>query len=332
MEVFFLARGLLTNTAKYPALGLNMFTDDELFEVHLATLDVLWNVGVKVESKEAREIFAGIGCTVDEASHIVKIPAWLVEDAINTVPPNYRAYARDPKNDWYCEAGRTGFVNFGEAVNVIDPYTRERRNPNMDDLWNSVTMIDNLDSIVLFERNIVPKEVNPHVGQLYVLEAFLNNSTKPAYIGMHDPQNVKYAIKMGGIVAGSEEKFRERPWFGTSTDPISPLVQSQGATEALILATKTGIPVKINPMGLAGGTTCVHLAGTMVTHNAEVLSMFVLGQALKRGVPMVYGSSTAMMDLRTTVSCVGSPELALISAFVAKIAQFYKVPSWVAGG
>ena len=48
MEVFFLARGLLTNTAKYPALGLNMFTDDELFEVHLATLDVLWNVGVKV--------------------------------------------------------------------------------------------------------------------------------------------------------------------------------------------------------------------------------------------------------------------------------------------
>ena len=202
----------------------------------------------------------------------------------------------------------------------------------MDDLWNSVTMIDNLDSIVLFERNIVPKEVNPHVGQLYVLEAFLNNSTKPAYIGMHDPQNVKYAIKMGGIVAGSEEKFRERPWFGTSTDPISPLVQSAGATDALILATKTGIPVKINPMGLAGGTTCVHLAGTMVTHNAEVLSMFVLGQALKRGVPMVYGSSTAMMDPRTTVSCVGSPELALISAFVAKLAQFYKVPSWVAGG
>ena len=327
-----MARGLRANANVMTSLGLNMFTDDELWEVHLATLDVLWNVGVKVESKEAREIFAGIGCTVDEDSHIVKIPAFLVEDAINSTLPNYRAYARDPKNDWYCESGRTGFVNFGEAVNVIDPYTRERRAPNMDDLWNSVTMIDNLDSIILFERNIVPAEVNPHVGQLYVLEAFLNNSTKPAYIGMHDPQNVKYAIKMGGLVAGGEDKFRERPWFGTSTDPISPLVQSAGATDSLILAIKQGLPVKINPMGLAGGTTCVHLAATMVTHNAEVLSMFVLGQALQKGVPMVYGSSTAMMDLRTTVSCVGSPELALISAFVAKLAQFYKVPSWVAGG
>ena len=116
-----MARGLRANANVMTSLGLNMFTDDELWEVHLATLDVLWNVGVKVESKEAREIFAGIGCTVDEDSHIVKIPAFLVEDAINSTPPNYRAYARDPKNDWYCESGRTGFVNFGEAVNVIDP-------------------------------------------------------------------------------------------------------------------------------------------------------------------------------------------------------------------
>ena len=149
---------------------------------------------------------------------------------------------------------------------------------------------------------------------------------------MHDPNNIKVAFKMGSVVAGSEEKFKERPFFGTSTDPISPLVQAQGATDALIYATRLGIPVKINPLGMAGGTTCVHLAGTMVTHNAEVVSMFVLGQLIKRGVPMVYGSSTAMMDLSTTVSCVGSPELALFSAFVAKMAQFYKVPSWVAGG
>ena len=77
-----MARGLRANANVMTSLGLNMFTDDELWEVHLATLDVLWNVGVKVESKEAREIFAGIGCTVDEDSHIVKIPAFLVEDAI----------------------------------------------------------------------------------------------------------------------------------------------------------------------------------------------------------------------------------------------------------
>lgn len=327
-----MARGLLVNTKRTSALGLNMFTEDELWEVHLATLDVMKNVGLKVESTEAREIYDGLGCEVNEETHIVKFPAWVVEDAMRVAPPNYRATGRDPEKDWYCEAGRTGFVNFGEALNVIDPYTRERRDPTMDDLWNSVRIIDQLENIVVFERNIVPKDVDPFVGQLYVLEAFLNNTTKPGYIGMHDPENIKAAYKMGCMVAGSEEAFKERPFFGTSTDPISPLVAPEGATDALILATKLGIPVKINPLGMAGGTTCAHLAGTMVTHNAEVLAMFVLGQAIKRGVPMVYGSSTAMMDLRTTCSAMGSPEAALFSAFVAKMAQFYKVPSWVSGG
>jgi trimethylamine--corrinoid protein Co-methyltransferase len=53
---------------------------------------------------------------------------------------------------------------------------------------------------------------------------------------------------------------------------------------------------------------------------------------VKKGHPMVYGTSTTMMDLRTTVACVGTPELALFSAAVAKLAQFYNLPSWVAGG
>ena len=60
--------------------------------------------------------------------------------------------------------------------------------------------------------------------------------------------------------------------------------------------------------------------------------MFVLGQAVKKGVPLIYGTSTAMMDLRSTLSAVGTPELALFSAAVANVAQFYKVPSFVAGG
>jgi trimethylamine--corrinoid protein Co-methyltransferase len=38
------------------------------------------------------------------------------------------------------------------------------------------------------------------------------------------------------------------------------------------------------------------------------------------------------MDLKTTLASVGTPELALFSAAVAKMAQFYKIPSWVAGG
>ena len=94
-----MARGLLVNTKRTSALGLNMFTEEELWEVHLATLDVMKNVGLKVESKEAREIYDGLGCDVNEETHIVKFPAWVVEDAMRVAPPNYRATGRDPEKD-----------------------------------------------------------------------------------------------------------------------------------------------------------------------------------------------------------------------------------------
>jgi trimethylamine--corrinoid protein Co-methyltransferase len=137
---------------------------------------------------------------------------------------------------------------------------------------------------------------------------------------------------MGVLVAGSEEKFRERPNFSTTSDPISPLLHSQEACDVLIESCRLGIPIKINPLGLAGGTTCINLAGTIVTHNAENLSMIVLGQLVSKGHPMVYGTSTGLMDLKTGLASVGCPELGLFSAAFAKLAQFYQMPTWTAGG
>lgn len=325
-------RGIHAGSARLEGIGLNMFTYDELYDIHLATLDVLWNIGVKVESEQAREIFYSHGCTVNPETHIVKIPAHLVEDAIRSIPKTFRACGRNPENDWLNESNRTGFVNFGEAVQMIDPYTRKIRKPSKKDVDDVTRFCEAMDQIVIYERALGPHEVDPDVAQVHIAESFYNYSTKHAYIGMNRPENMRAAAKMGYVVAGGEDKFRERPLFSQSTDPVSPLVHSKGATDTLLEAIKMGVPAKINSMGLAGGTTCVNLAATLVTHNAEILSMFVLGQLVKRGYPMVYGTSTTMMDLRTTVACVGTPELALFSAAVAKLAQFYMIPSWVAGG
>lgn len=325
-------RGFHSGSSRLEGIGLKMFTDDELFDIHCATLDLLWHVGVKVESEQARQIYGDNGCIVDEETHIVKIPPHLVEDALTSIPKTFRACGRDPKNDWICEGNRPGFVNFGEAVQMIDPHTRQIRKATHKDVDDVARICDALDQIVIFERAIAPSEVDPDVAQVHIAESFYRNCTKHAYIGMNRPENMRAAAKMGYVVAGGEDKFRARPLFSQSTDPVSPLVHSKGATDTLIEAIHCGVPAKINSMGLAGGTTCVNLAGTLVTENAEKLSMFVLSQLVKKGHPMVYGTSTTMMDLRTTIAAVGTPELALFSAAVAKLAQFYQIPSWVAGG
>jgi trimethylamine--corrinoid protein Co-methyltransferase len=82
---------------------------------------------------------------------------------------------------------------------------------------------------------------------------------------------------------------------------------------------------------MAGGSSPAQLAGTLVTHNAEVLAGITLSQLTVRGAPVIYASSTTAMDLRLAAASVGSPECALISAGVAQLARRYMLPSWVAG-
>ena len=57
----------------------------------------------------------------------------------------------------------------------------------------------------------------------------------------------------------------------------------------------------------------------------------MLSQLANPGAKVLYGSSTTTFDLRNGTAPVGSPELALISAAVPKLGQYYGLPVFVAG-
>ena len=64
----------IANLLSAGSFGLNVFSQNDLEQIHRATLDVLWNVGIQVKSPKAREIFGDHGCVVDEKTDVVKIP------------------------------------------------------------------------------------------------------------------------------------------------------------------------------------------------------------------------------------------------------------------
>lgn len=327
-----MGRNLQAGINQISGIGLNVFSDDELFAIHCATLEVLQYTGVKVESKEAQDIFDGGGAYVDRKTKMVKIPPYLVEEAIRSAPSTILLAGRNPQNDYIVEGKRTGFLNFGEGIRIIDPYTREYRPTTKQDVANTALVCDAMDQIVVHNRAVGADEKPGPVQSLHNAEAIFPNISKHCFIGAGNAKNFRKIVEMAAAIVGGKDKLRERPIYSTIVCPTSPLQLTPDCTEILIEAARAGVAVNVLSMAMAGGTSPVTLGGTLVTHNAEVLSGIVLHQLAAKGAPVIYGSSTTIMDLKYTTAPVGAPELGMINAGVAKMAQYYLLPSFVAGG
>ncbi len=312
-------------------LSLNVFTPDEIDDIHLATLEVLERTGVFVEDDEPLDIFADGGCRVDRETRIVRIPPHVVAESLAACPQSLLYCGRTPDRDIILEAGRVTFTNFDEGIKYIDPYTGEYRDPTIADVADIARLVDAMSEIDGYESAVGASDVPPETYALHGLETALQNTTKPVGCEAIDKWEARKCIELAAIVAGGEDKLRERPFLGLGVCPVSPLKLPRDATEVIIECSRAGLPDTILSMAMSGGSAPVTLAGTLVQHNAEVLSGIVLAQLTERGSPVIYGSSTTAMDLRFASASVGSPELALIGAAVAQLAKQYRLPSYIAG-
>jgi len=312
--------------------GLNLMTDDELNEIHLATLEILQNTGVFVENEGALEVYHGAGCKVDAKNKVVKIPHYIVEDAIRTAPSTFMAYGRIPESDVALEDNRVTFTNYGEGIVFVDPETGEHRDTTKADIEKASRLIDYLDNVETYERCMCSHDKAPEVQALHNAEASLTNTTKHHWLGPVNGFQLEKIVDICVAIAGSKEKLRERPFLSFTTCPISPLKLTDHHCEILMGSAKHGMGSLVIGMAMSGGSGPIHLAGTLVVQNCEVLASLVLTQLCAKGTPFMYGSSTCPLDLRRATATVGSPETGMISAAVARLARYYSLPCFVAGG
>jgi len=327
-----LRRNLHAGNKQSGGLSLNIFTREELDEIHFATLEVLEHTGLLMDNDEALEMFHGAGAKVDKQKRIVKMPPYLVEDAIRSAPSKLFLAGRNPENDFIMEGNRVGFTNFGEGVFIIDPYTGEHRETTKQDVADSAKICDYLSDIDVYERAVGASDVPMETVQLHNAEAWLPNTSKHGFMGPGNAYLMQKITQMAAAITGGMDKLKERPIISFITCPVSPLQLVPETCEIIMEGARSGMAVNILSMAMAGGSSPVTLAGTLVDHNAEVLGGIVLSQLTSKGARVIYGSSTTAMDLRLAAATVGSPECAVINAAVAQMATYYLLPSWVAGG
>jgi len=108
---------------------------------------------------------------------------------------------------------------------------------------------------------------------LHNAEVLLANTTKHCFIGPISGFLVKKLAEMAAAaVVGGVEELRQRPILSFNTCPVSPLKLVRDTCEIIMEGARHGLAVNVLSMAMAGGSSPVNLAGTMVTHNAEVLA------------------------------------------------------------
>jgi len=312
--------------------GLDVFKAEGMEQIHAAALEVLANEGIKTNCKMALEIYAGGGCDVNAGEGRVKIPARIVEAAIESAPSSILFAARDEENDFVMEGNNVHFCNFSKGVNVVDIYTGEYRESTLEDQKNVALLVDALEQYDLLDVAVETRDIPDAIANIASYEVMAANCSKHSGQSAHSKREAEILIEMASVVAGGRENLSKRPITSTVVCPTSPLCINTETTEPIIVYAENNVPCTVLSMVMAGSTAPVTLAGTLVVHNAEVLSGIVLGQLTRKGAPNLYGSSTTIMDLRTAAVSVGCPELAILSSAVAKLADFYKIPSYLAGG
>lgn len=72
-------RAICSGKFQIKGVDFAVLSDDEIKDIHYASLEILEKTGVYVEDDDAIDLFHSIGCRVDNDKKIVKIPHYLVE-------------------------------------------------------------------------------------------------------------------------------------------------------------------------------------------------------------------------------------------------------------
>lgn len=312
-----------------------VLSEDEIEAIYFSALRVLYETGVRVYDEEGVSVAYDGGAIVEDTtadSSLVKIPAWMIDKALATLPRKVDVIGPDRqyrmelfKNQIYFGAG-------SDTPFTLDPYTGQRRRATYNDVKNFARLAQALPNIDFHMSLGIVQDTAVGTYDRWQYLAMLEGTNKPINITAVDLDGLNDQLEMAYIRLGGKEEWRKGPAFSLYIEPVSPLSHSEEVVQKLLFATDHEIPFVYTPCPLAGATAPTTLAGLMVQALTESLFGIVLSQLRKPGAPLIIGGLMSNMDMRTTVYCYGSPEMALLSAGYTDITKWLGVPEYETAG
>ena len=306
-------------------------TQQEIEEIHQASLAVLEHTGLLVENEAALELYRQGGAKIEERR--VYLPPGMIQAALQTVPHRVLLAGRDPSHDMVLEGGRVHAGTGGSPTQVLDPGADTVRPATLRDLADLVRLADALRYCDFVVMPLFPTDVSADDAPINRFFTCVMNTTKHVMGGVGSVAGARQVIELGVIMAGSLEALQARPFISAITSwMVSPLRLDTEVTSILLEWCRHGLPVALSSAPMAGSTAPVTLAGTLVQLNAEQLSGMVLTQLARPGAPVLAGYIPGVADMRSGGYLGGTVEFGMMQAAAAQLGRFYGVPVYGSGG
>ncbi len=312
--------------------GYAPLSNEEMKMIHIKSLELLENIGFHVTNHRIREALSRKGAIVEDENDIIKIPAKIVEECIRLAPSEITLCGRNPKHDIVIGGDNVHIGTGGRPNLVIDLETSERRPTLLNDIIDLVRLIDKLDNIKFC---VVPSEATD-IPLEYVdvnnIFCAICNTEKHIMDGVSSSDNLKIILQIAERIAGSKEKFLERPFLSIITNVISPLKIDTLVGDILYDASEYGIPITCSTAPIAGVTSPATLEGSLIQQNAESLFGVVVSQSVNPGTPYLYGASLATANFKNLNFLFAGIEMAIMNSCAAQMANYYKLPIYASAG
>jgi len=309
-----------------PFEPVRIFSDDQVESMHLGALGILERQGMRVLSARGRAALAAAGATVDESSHMVRLEAGLVSAALASVPAEVNLIARDAARSCRVGGRHVVFAPVAGPPSVSD-LQDGKRTGTIDSYRDFVRLSQAFDVIHVLGQMTEPQDVAVSERHLDTSLAQLTLGNKAPYFYCRGDAQLADCFAMLRIAHGIDaDTFRSEPRCYSICNTNSPLQLDVPMTEGIMEFAANGQLMIVTPFTLAGAMAPVTIPGALTLAHAEALFGITLSQIVRPGAPVMYGSFTSNVDMKSGSPAFGTPEYTKAAFGAGQLARRIKVP------
>ncbi len=310
---------------KVASRPLTVISDDQVEELHLASLRLLEEVGVELLDGRALDLLASKGAEVDWNAQRARLPRGLVTEAVSKSPSSFELRGRNPARDVVIGGDSMVLAPVGGPL-MVEDREKGRRYGSYADQVQFIKLTHHSRLLDVTYRCVEALDLPPSTRHLDYLYAALRYSDKPMGVMSLDGGSAGDCLAVASLLFGDEEQLRAHPAVLGGINVDSPLRFSRETLETIMVFARAGQPLKITPFVLTGVMSPVTPAGAIAQQNAEVLAGVTLAQLVNPGAPVLYGSFGTGADMRSAAPVFGTGEGILMEIAAGQLARRYGLP------